>query len=53
MNKFARTCEWVSTALHVLTLLLIIRAVKHDPPPPAKQNLIPYTFDKDLWGTKN
>lgn len=50
MQKFARICKFTATALHVLTLLLAIRAVKSDPP---AQSLIPYTFDKDLWGSNN
>lgn len=34
--KFARACAFISTALHVATLLLTIRAMMPAPEPPAE-----------------
>lgn len=57
--KFARICQHTSTALHVAALLLTIRAVMPEPvkpkrvAPKVQANLLPYTFDKDLWGALN
>lgn len=36
MRHLARVCEAISITLHVLTLVLTIRAVRSAPEPPAK-----------------